>query len=306
MSETTKIQWADATWNPWLGCTKVSAGCAHCYAENTTRARVLRSQGKETWGKGAQRSRTSGATWKVPLRWDTEVAAHPDYRTKVFPSLCDWLDDEVPIEWLADFLKLIHDTPNLDWLLLTKRPENWYGRLVEVLEHDAGFPIKDIENEEPETDFGQFVNNWTGGTPFPANIWLGTSVENQEMADKRIPELLKVPARIRFLSVEPMLGPINLIKLNLKDIARIDGIGWVIIGGESGPKARPCHVEWIRGIVNQCGVAGVSCFVKQLGSCPTSNNSDGSGMWVTRVKNKKGGDPAEWPADLRVRQFPKL
>src|SRR6188474_2093121 len=125
MAEKTSISWTDSTFNPWIGCTKVSEGCKNCYAENTTRARVLRSQGHETWGKGKQRSRTSAATWKNPLRWNSEVAVHPDYRHKVFPSLCDWLDDEVPIEWLADFLKLIHDTPHLDWLNLTKRPENW-------------------------------------------------------------------------------------------------------------------------------------------------------------------------------------
>ena len=107
MSDTTKIQWADATFNPWIGCTKVSAGCKNCYAENTTRARVLRSQGHETWGKGAQRSRTSAATWANPKAWNFNAKAQSGKaakRLRVFPSLCDWLDDEVPIEWLADFL----------------------------------------------------------------------------------------------------------------------------------------------------------------------------------------------------------
>lgn len=325
MAETTKIAWCDATFNPWIGCTKVSAGCAHCYAENTTRARVLRGQGHETWGKGAQRSRTSAANWKAPLRWNSECEVHPDYRHKVFPSLCDWLDDEVPIEWLADFLRLIHDTPNIDWLLLTKRPENFFQRLTQVNTSVRGL-IDRARNNEEVAKLAVWVEYWRTGVKAPGNVWFGTSVENQAMADKRIPELLKIPARIRFLSVEPMLGPIEFSDVTKRSDAvmqlgkaALDGIHWVIFGGESGPKARWCNVEWIRDGVRQCRAAEVAPFVKQLGSDPRYD-TDGDvvlsgaiqGSSKVRINNApldlkdtKGGDISEFPEDLRVREFPK-
>lgn len=351
MSDTTKIQWADATFNPWIGCTKVSPGCNNCYAENTTRARVLRSQGHETWGKGAKRSRTSAATWRKPLQWNrvpivcpkgnTAIKGAPGghgpyvsdrydlhneccecgsllHRMRIFPSLCDWLDDEVPIEWLADFLKLIHDTPHLTWLLLTKRPENFKSRLHAV------------NLAQPETGFDEvlvnFVSRWIDGHA-PSNVWIGTSVENQAMADKRIPELLKTPSAVRFLSVEPMLGEIDL-KLDDRWCAKTeishdcdtkaDLIHWVIFGGESGKGARPCNVDWILDGVKQCQAAGVAAFVKQLGNrCYQSNPSlDKSILFPIEdghphyeywpwLDHPKGGDMSEWPEDLRVREMPK-
>lgn len=289
LSDTTKIQWADATWNPWIGCTKVSAGCAHCYAENTTRARVLRSQGRETWGKGAQRSRTSEAYWRQPEKWDS-VAQACGQRPRVFPSLCDWLDDEVPVEWLADFLKLIYDTPNVRWLLLTKRPENFESRLMDVRKLWA--PIGNCDRE-----YGYKLDGWVyfQHRP-PKNVWIGVSVENQATADKRIPELLKIPAAIRFLSCEPLLERLGAFHLS--------GIAWAIIGGESGPKARPCNIEWIRSILDECARAGVACFVKQLGA--RAKEQVPGGFHALNLADKKGGDPSEWPEDLRVRQFPKL
>lgn len=293
MSETTKIQWADATFNPWIGCTKVSAGCKNCYAENTTRARVLRGQGHETWGKGSQRSRTSAATWKGPLRWESECGIHPGYPHKVFPSLCDWLDDEVPIEWLADFLNLIHQTPSLSWLLLTKRPENFFSRIDEA--------INTMPNDP-------FVCDWSDPDEqhlMPENVWIGTSVENQEMADKRIPELLKIPATIRFLSCEPLLGPIDLrySAFNGSDtISSIAGIHWVIVGGESGSQARRCDLGWIQDIKRHCQIANVPVFVKQLGG--NLSDEDLSRCAGGSVHDKKGGDISEWPKHLQVRQFP--
>lgn len=309
MSETTKIQWADATWNSWIGCAKVSAGCKNCYAENTTRARVLRSQGKETWGKGAQRSRTSAAYWKQPAKWNSDAGYaamnHSDetnlgkdlgeyIRPRIFPSLCDWLDDEVPIEWLADFLRVIRETPNLDWLLLTKRPQNFESRITAAYQSD----------------------NWTGSswpmgwvkgisTDIPKNVWIGTSVEDQANADKRIPELLRIPAKVSFLSAEPLLGPVDLRLRN----AMPGKIDWVIIGGESGPGARPCNVEWIRSIVTQCKAAAVACFVKQLGTNPQAfytpqGETVEEAIDQLKFNDKKGGDPSEWPTDLCVREFP--
>lgn len=300
MGEKTKIEWADNTFNPWIGCTKVSAGCANCYAEHTTRARVLRAQGHETWGKGAQRSRTSKATWANPLRWNSEVEPHPNYRTKVFPSLCDWLDDEVPIEWLADFLKLIHDTPHLDWLLLTKRPENFERRLRACAVSIPGYQ-------------GNTALFWWMRDPSrpPHNIWLGVSVEDQKAADARIPILLRIPAAIRFLSVEPLLGPVNLRTIctmvagPLNALERGAGLHWVIVGGESGPGARPCNLGWVRDIVQDCSNSEARCFVKQIGSRPFYPPRFEGDNTFLKLKDKKGGHPDEWPADLRVRQFPE-
>jgi protein gp37 len=293
MAQNSKIEWTDHTFNPWQGCMKVSPGCANCYAE----ARDKRFSGGKHWGKGAPRLLKKD--WRDPVRWNQKAAKeiatsfHPRLsggttilttgRPRVFcASLADWLDDEVPIEWLARLLKLIHDTPNLDWLLLTKRPQNWRSRVEKC---------RDILSLEPK-----WITAWLLNTP-PSNIWLGTSVEDQKRADERIPELLKIPARIRFLSVEPILEAINF-----SSAFRVprSALHWVIFGGESGPGARPCNIEWIRDGVRQCRAAGVAPFVKQLGSNPIME--PGPITWP--CKDPKGGDPSEWPADLRIREFP--
>lgn len=299
MSETTKIQWADATWNPWEGCTKVSPGCANCYAE----ARNHRF-GHDNWGRGKPRRRTSPENWKKPRAWNRE---DPSLRSSisghlhVFPSLCDWLDPEVPIEWLADFLRLIHDTANLDWLNLTKRPELFLNRFNLA----SARLMLGIDQDKIA---GQWVLDWMRGSP-PSNVRIGVSVEDQQRADERIPELLKIPAQVRFLSCEPLLGPVSIWGADCPAWSRAGaGIDWVIIGGESGPRARPCNVEWIRNIVQQCKAAGAPCFVKQLGSHAVSNIRDARGHYCgyqgLSMKDRKGGDPSEWPVDLRVRQMP--
>lgn len=269
MAKNSKIEWTDHTFNPWVGCTKVSPGCANCYAE----ARDQRFTGGKHWGKGAPRRRTSAANWKQPIKWDREarrkevtapivMVGGGDGNTqvsteKVIPqrprvfcaSLADWLDDEVPIEWLADLLKIIHDTPNLDWLLLTKRPQNWLKRMVRV-----------ADVLEPRV-CDSFLKGWllqADIPPFvPHNVWIGTTVEDQQRADERIPALLKIPARVRFLSCEPLLSTLNL-QLSTD-------IHWVICGGESGTGARPMHPDWARSLRDQCQAAGVGFFFKQWG-----------------------------------------
>jgi protein gp37 len=348
----TAIEWATHTFNPWIGCTKVSPGCANCYAEMSTPTRVARKNGRELWGRGKTRQRTSAVYWKQPAKWNLdhqELIDDPDTkhfmergiltveRHRVFPSLCDWLDDEVPIEWLAEFLKLIHDTPNLDWLLLTKRPENWKLRLLEARAIAANSCLGEDKSARPLRDW---LGNWIEGEP-PANVQIGASVEDQTRADERIPALLKIPAKVRFLSVEPLLGPVSLTKTGhdyehtdcLRGIHRqfnSDGqcrefktlkVDWVIIGGESGPGARPCNVEWIRDIVRHCKAAGVAAFNKQLGSNPVGgrgwlagsklrsarhNPKNPSRNFEVALRHPKGGDPSEWPEDLRVRQFPNM
>lgn len=239
MGENSHIEWCDHTFNPWIGCTKVSPGCVNCYAE----ARDLR------WN--------AAAAAVHPAAIGTEWERHS--RPRVFcASLADWLDDEVPIEWLADLLLLILATPNLDWLLLSKRPQNWKSRLTKTLPLFKQWGVS----------AGGPVRNWLSGvyTP-PANVWLGTTVEDQTRADERIPALLAIPARVRFLSCEPLLGPVDLRLLGiLQDASEgSPSLHWVICGGESGPNARPMHPAWARSLRDQCAAAGVPFHFKQWG-----------------------------------------
>lgn len=242
MALDSKIEWCDATWNPWIGCTRVSPGCVNCYAES-----FARRYGKAEWGPTAQRVRSSAANWRKPLVWNAK-AKREGRRYKVFcASLADVYEDNPQlIEWRFDLWDLIDQTPHLDWLLLTKRPENIRGK----------------------TPLGWFRNG-----PWPANLWIGTSVENQEQADKRIPVLLSIPAPVRFLSCEPLLGPLDLSMYLVPQFAADDprhepwrnGVEWVICGGESGPQARPMHEDWARALRDQCQAAGVAYFFKQWG-----------------------------------------
>lgn len=331
MGEKTRIEWTDKTWNPWVGCSKVSPGCSHCYAESWA----------DRFGrKFTDRTRTKD--WKAPIRWDRQfveavrfykeedIGPEPT-RPKVFPSLCDWLDEKVPIEWLADFLWLIYKTPNIDWILLTKRPQNWLHR-IEATEYwmNGKFGPKNF-----------LVGNWLLGTA-PPNIWLGISCEDQQRADERISELLKIPAAVRWVSCEPLLGPIDLNSVEFGSNTRQSALSptymgrpyshdakldWLVIGGESGTKARPCDLDWIRSLVKQSKKAGVPVFVKQLGSNAEQDLSaviPSASEWETQqdpmeaaqwdihrhhcklqLQHPKGGDPSEWPEDLRVREWPK-
>lgn len=248
--------------------------------------------GRATWGKGQPRQRTSAAYWREPLKWDREASEkaqlfsgmpwfrHPvQPRPRVFcASLADWLDDEVPIEWLADLLDLIRRTPNLDWLLLTKRPQNWAGRIEKARRYASmDAPIADdTERERDRLSRHQLICwllDWENGKP-PANVWIGTSVEDQVRADERIPLLLQIPAKVRFLSMEPLLGavtlPASMIMKQGGSVAdgvawHLFGIHWVIVGGESGPHARPMHPDWARSLRDQCKAAGVAFHFKQWG-----------------------------------------
>lgn len=252
------IEWTDHTFNPWIGCTKVSPGCANCYAE----ARDRRFDGGIHWGKGAPRRRTSTHNWNEPRRLnrlqETSGAVHHGAaRPRVFcASLADWLDEEVPIEWLHDLLSLIGATPHLDWQLLTKRPENWGNRLNAVV---LWAMARDIHISP--------VMHWLRGHA-PQNVWIGTTVEDQQRADLRIPQLLTIPARVRFLSCEPLLSRVDIQvpAFNGADsFSAVEGVHWVICGGESGLKARPMYPTWARDLRDQCKAAGVPFFFKQWG-----------------------------------------
>jgi protein gp37 len=272
MGADSKIEWCDHTFNPWIGCTKVSPGCVHCYAEGESKRR-----GWAQWGKGKERHRTSASYWKQPMKWNREAeqrriqelhsvpagVPHNFVKPRVFcASLADWLDSEVPVEWLADLLALIHATPNLDWLLLTKRPENFRNRIGRV-ENSLTEPLA----------AWYWLFHWLHYGGAPENVWLGVSVEDQKRADERIPLLLETPAAVRFLSCEPLLGPVTLCKgcpgcpndCGWTPGKNGYGIHWVIVGGESGPGARPMHPDWARSLRDQCIQADVPFFFKQWG-----------------------------------------
>lgn len=274
MGSATSIQWTDHTFNPWWGCVRVSPGCEHCYAE-TFAKRV----GQKVWGpaKTTARREMSEAYWHGPVKWN-RAAEKAGVRARVFcASMADVFEDHPQIPPLrARLFALIEATPWLDWQILTKRPEN----------------IVDMA-----------VAKWTKG--WPTNVWWGTSVEDQQRAEERIPHLLRVPGSVRFLSCEPLLGPVDVSEW-LRPVAGLNRIEWVIVGGESGPGARPFHVEWARGLIAQCDAFGAACFVKQLGRDVLDSRA-GPGWSQTstlRLRDPKGGDMTEWPEDLRVRHFP--
>ncbi|MCG5072222.1 phage Gp37/Gp68 family protein [Paraburkholderia tagetis] len=296
MSENSKIEWTDHTFNPWEGCQKVGPGCDHCYAE--TRNARFSGGAAVNWGPGAPRRRTSAPNWRKPLQWNAQwffecracrwrgarpanvndVPACPNRhcasfdlvraRPRVFcSSLADVFDNAVPDEWRADLFELIWKTPNLDWLLLTKRIGNASQMISRALELS-----------------GRGIN-----TPWPwSNVWLGATIVNQEEADRDIPKLLCTPARVHFLSMEPLLGPVNLPEVFLKPL-HFDGrdhhypdnagmIDWVIVGGESGAGARPMHPTWPRALRDQCAAAGVPFLYKQWGEWTDEDWGERAGL----------------------------
>lgn len=262
MGRDTKIGWTHGpngepgfSFNPWVGCQKISPGCAHCYAESWAKR-----SGMVEWG-GARR-RTSEANWKEPLRWNLE-ALRTGRRYRVFcSSLADVFDNEVPASWRSDLFDLIEATPFLDWLLLTKR----IGNVLSMISR-----------------------RWAKGAP--ANVWIGATVVTQGEADRDIPKLLDVPARLRFLSIEPML---ELIVIDKDLVGRLD---WIIIGGESGSR-RTFDLGDAYGLVHQCRTHGVPVYVKQMGARPVLAGEP------LKLRDPKGEDWAEWPSLMRVRQHP--
>lgn len=221
-------------------------------------------------------------------------------------SLGDILDPQAPIEWFAQGLDTIRKCNQMNFLLPSKWPQLWRSRMSSAL---------DFAKSNGSEELCHFLRCWDNGSPengfiIPQNIWFGVSVENQQCVNERSPLLLKIPAKIRFLSVEPLLGPVELPQP--MDGEEKHWLDWVIVGGESGPGARPCNVEWIQSIIRQCKEAGIPCFVKQPGSSPRCDLRQPIGEWplgvqfpnTPHVNDKKGGDPLEWPEDLRIQQFP--
>lgn len=297
----TKIEWTEETWNPIIGCSKVSPGCDHCYAERM--ANRLVGMGQESYNnvmeaRIGQAPRWNGKTHLVesaldkPLHWKKP-------RTIFVCSMGDLFHESVMWSWIDQVMEVIEKCPQHTFMVLTKRPE-----IMQAFFEQANYP--DILS----------------------NLWLGVTAENQEMADKRIPVLLQVPAAKRFVSVEPMLGPVNLSYLETKGGDHIDALNgmeyftvdhttrqdhriinkldWVICGGESGPGARPMHADWARSLRDQCQEAEVPFFFKQWGEylhesqiCPSNNASKDMENHYYRFGKKKAGhllDGKEWRA----------
>lgn len=259
MAAKTKIEWTDNTFNPWVGCTKISTACDNCYAADIA-SRFKMAE----WGAGRQRVKTSAANWKNPLQWNAQ-AKKQGKPIKVFTgSMCDIFDNEVPQDWRAELWDLIESTPYLTWQIVTKRIGN---------AHDM-VPIAWLRNG------------------FPKNVWLLITVSNQEEADRDIPKLLQFDAAVRGLSIEPMLGAIDLWKAGWHLSGENVDIDWVIVGGESGHKARPMHPDWVRSLRDQCQTEGVPFFFKQWGEwvdarCIDANIKLPSAKWKWIDSNGK-------------------
>ncbi|MEM5330750.1 phage Gp37/Gp68 family protein [Paraburkholderia sp. JHI2823] len=249
--ENTTIEWADHTLNPWEGCQSVSRGCDNCYAQ-ARNARFSRGVAPN-WGPGAPRRRTAPATWDHARRWNAKheafFATHKRRQRVFCASLADVFDNAVPDAWRIDLFQMIAKTPNLDWLLLTKR----IGNVRAYMQRD-----------------GLAFDLIAGG-----NVWLGATVVDQIEADRDVPKLLATPARVRFVSMEPLLGPVtlpfdrvaqwNMLAAGHNQTNASASIDWVIVGGESGPYARPMHPGWASSLQAQCAAAGVPFFFKQWG-----------------------------------------
>ncbi len=245
------------TFNGWWGCTKKDEGCTNCYAETFSNRLNM-----DIWGPGKPRKLQSDKVWNAPASWNRKALA-AGVRLRVFcGSMKDVFDDEVPAEWRARVFETIRVYKNLNWLLLTKRPENW----------DKMLP-------------------WRSRADAPDNVWLGMTTATQRRADERLGFMKDAPAAVKFLSLEPLVGPV--------DVRAYAGVSnWNIWGGESGGGSRPCHEEWLRDGVAAGRETGTATFVKQLGTV-----FHRGGVRV-KLESYKGSDTQEWPAELRVRQWP--
>lgn len=344
MAETTGIEWCDSTLGFWQGCTRVSeeknggGGCDHCYAE---RMNKWLHHG-ENWGPGAPRLRVLTAQ-RTALSWQRNAAkfraAHGRDRRVFVNSMADWLDNEVDTAWRVEMLDTIRRCPDITFLLLTKRIGNWRALLSEAWNHVA----ETWNNGHQSLALLQWIEEWLAGTP-PENVWIGASYVNQPEWDRDYKKHFVVPAVIRFVSAEPLMGGIDFTGqlwgrerpcagcpkdgdchcgyVPRRELEGEPAIHWIIPGAESGPKARPARLSWIRSIVEQCKSAGVACMVKQLGNVVHDNGiaqfdwpagtkiierprlAQTDAAFSVHLVDKKGGDIAEWPEDLRVREFP--
>lgn len=250
MGDTSTIQWTNRTWNPWQGCAKVSPECDQCY--------MFRD--KIRYGQDPEKVvRSKPPTFNKPLAWEREAAAANRSDLVFTCSWSDWFIRDADV-WRAEAWTIVRRTRHLTYQILTKR----HGRIAANLPSD-----------------------WGNGYP---NVWLGVSAGDQRTWDARTKALRDIPARIRFVSLEPMLAPVDV-----SDAAR--WLDWIVVGGESGGlNARPIDERWIRAVIDSCRGTGCRVFVKQMGSAWARRN---------KARDSHGGDMAEWAVDLRVREFPR-
>ncbi len=326
MSQASKIEWTDRTWNPTRGCSIVSPGCHHCYAMT----QAHRFSGPGGTYEGLTKLTKAGPQWtgKVvtvedkllePLSWKTPARVFVD-------SMSDLFHEAVPDAFVDRVFAVMGARQVHTFQILTKRAARMRAYMSDPLRHET--VIEAWSRTVP-----RFANRRTVG-PWPLpNVWIGISAENQEQLEHRIGPLCQTPAAVRFLSCEPLLGPLDFAKVgglgHLKAGigTAVPGIDWVIVGGESGPGARPCALEWIERVVEQCRESRTPAFVKQLGAYVVSEGrtapadtmsrpeheyrefkAPNGEVWAWRagLRDSKGGDPSEWPEDLRVRQFPEV
>lgn len=250
MAKNSQIEWTHHTFNPWWGCLKVSAACDNCYAELWAKR-----MGHRLWETDSPRRFFSDSHWREPLKWNEEARVSGERQRVFCASMADVFERRADLKLQRDRLwELIEHTPNLDWLLLTKRPQN-------------------IQRFVP----------WK--TDWPTNVWLGTTVENQTLAEKRLPFLLKSPATVRFLSCEPLLGPLDLHQWFRRD--GLYPIDWIIAGGESGGSSRPMHPDWISSLLRQCQDSNTPFHFKQWGHWVPAESQGTAGARVIEINNER-------------------
>lgn len=286
MGSKTSIAWTESTWNPYRGtkgkffCTRISEGCRHCYS-----ARFNVRLGGPDFAKGKDEIRLDSKSLDQPFRWKKP-------RMIFVNSMSDTFHEDVPVDYIQSVFDAMFSAPQHTYQVLTKRAKRMAEVLAHIRQPGGGLKWQDCP---------------------PKNIWIGVSVEDQKTADERIPFLQKTPATVRWISLEPQLEEVNLCKIKSGPV-----ICWVVQGGESGPYARPFNVAWARSVRDQCKIYKIAYFLKQIGSNPVTfdrdldlkflvrMNTDGSMYPPVRYdpRDSKGGDPAEWSEDLRVREFP--
>lgn len=366
-----KIEWTNKTWNPLAGCKEVSPGCQNCYA--AVMAHRLAAMGQTKYMGTTRKLDNGKVVWTGTLALDDDALHIPLRRrtpTMYFVnSMSDLFHEDVDDSFIDRVFAVMKLCPQHTFQVLTKRPDRMCRYVADGIrngrgEHTDMYITREVYKlaEQHGIKDAEFLDSVVGvDNGWPRNTWAGVSVEDQQRADERIPLLLQTPAAVRFLSCEPLLGPVDLLHVKWPELAkpgsnglephRLDvlrfgywskqygfvnhsdmhgqfgkPIQWVIVGGESGPGARPCNIDWIRSIVEQCKSAVVPVFVKQLGGNVEAANDEVSDWFdacgrlqlseterfqgavgrVTGFLDRKGGDMAEWPEYLRVREFPEV
>ncbi len=308
----TSIEWSEKVWNPTVGCTRVSPGCAKCYAF------ALHDMRHAAYQAGKQVPRQYALPFKelqlLPDRLDDPL--HWKKPCRIFVnSMSDLFHEDIPDEYIDKVFATMAQAPRHAYQILTKRTE----RMRDYLNNpETPCRVHDEVSSQCARREGVFLLS-TFAWAWPLGcVWLGVSVENQEYADRRIPLLLQTPAAVRFLSCEPLLGPVDVSRY-LHPWSNLAQVGWIILGGESGAGARSCDLAWLRALLRQGQTAGIKCFVKQVGKFP----HDSETRWISRggsalvpvdsgwsirapLKDSKGGDPLEWEEGLRVRDYPGI